>query len=161
MTPYRRPRARREDPEGDLQRELVGELRLAGIDFCHVPNSTGRGGAKRQGQLKSLGVERGISDLLIFDPPPCRRPTIMMDPYRIALGLDAPGTRTDWWPSAGACLELKSTDRVTPVWPWDDKRASVEQRAFLRRRAASGLWAVAVCGPAEARAQLVAWGYLK
>lgn len=148
---YRRPRVRRADPEGDLQRDIVGELRLAGIDFCHVPNSTGRGGARRQGQLKALGVERGISDLLIFDPPPYypRREIVTCAGQRIVCG------------HIGACLELKAIDRVTPVDPWDDKRASVEQRAFLRRRAASGLWAVAVCGPNEARAQLVAWGYLK
>lgn len=157
-TPYRRPRPRRADPEGDLQREIVGLLRLAGVDFCHVPNSTGRRGARRQGQLKALGVERGVVDLLIFDPPPCRCPLIL-DPYRVALGLDAPGVLAHWWPS-GACLELKNKDRAKPVWPWEDRRASEEQRAFLRRRAASGLWAVAVCGPSEARAQLKAWGYL-
>ena len=148
----RRPRIRRADPEGDLQRELVGELRLAGIDFCHVPNSTGRGGAKRQGQLKSLGVTPGVCDLIIWDPP------------RVALDLaqvPGPVAGTMMWSTArvGACIELKSTDRATPVLPWDDKRASVEQRAFLRRRRDLG-WAVAVCGPGEARAQLVAWGYL-
>lgn len=153
MTPYRRPRARRADPEGDLQREIVGELRLAGVDFCHVPNSTGRGSSRRQGQLKALGVERGVSDLIIFDPP------------RVALELaqvPGPVAGTMMWSTArvGACLELKATDRVTPVHPWDDKRASVEQREFLRRRQIGG-WAVAVCGPGEARAQLVAWGYLR
>jgi hypothetical protein len=140
MTPYRRPRPRRADPEGDLQRELVGELRLAGVDFCHVPNSTGRGGAKRQGQLKSLGVTPGVSDILIFDPP------------RIVVPIGA-------MPWCGACLELKAIDRVVPVLPWEDKRASLEQREFLRRRALQR-WVVAVCGPGEARAQLVAWGYL-
>lgn len=136
MPTYRRPRPRRADPEGDLQREIVGLLRLAGIDFCHVPNSTGRGGARRQAQLKALGVTAGISDLLIFDPPP----------NAVAL--------------VGACLELKAADRMSPVLPWDDKRASPEQREFLRKRCAQG-WAVAVCGPKEARAQLVAWGYLR
>lgn len=144
---YRRPRARRSDPEGDLQREIVGLLRLAGVDFCHVPNSTGRGGARRQGQLKALGVTAGVSDLIIFDPPP-----------RLVVPLGA-------MPWCGACLELKATDRATPVPPWDDKRASVEQRAFLRRRAcaarAGGRWAVAVCGPGEAIAQLKAWGYIR
>jgi hypothetical protein len=151
--PYRRPRARRQDPEGDLQREIVGELRLAGIDFCHVPNSTGRSTARKQGQLKSLGVTAGVCDLIIFDHPPNRSPS-NLDPYRLAAG-----ERVSFWPHM-AYLELKATDRATPVDPWNDKRASVEQRAFLRRRAAAGD-AVAVCGPGEARAQLVAWGYLK
>jgi hypothetical protein len=137
---FRMPRPRRADPEGDLQREIVGLLRLAGVDFCHVPNSTGRGGARRQGQLKALGVERGISDLLIFDRPPAHQ-------------------RGAWIP-CGACLELKAKDRASPVNPWDDKRASLEQREFLRRRHAQG-WAVAVCGPGEALAQLKAWGFLR
>jgi hypothetical protein len=150
--PYRRPRARRQDPEGDLQREIVGLLRAAGIDFCHVPNSTGRGGARRQGQLKALGVEKGISDLIIFDHPPNRSPW-NLDPYRLAAG-----ERVSFWPHM-AYLELKAIDRATPVHPWNDKRATVEQRAFLRRRAAAGD-AVAVCGPGEAVAQLKAWGYL-
>lgn len=134
------PRPRRADPEGDLQREIVGLLRLHGVDFCHVPNSTGRGGARRQGQLKALGVTPGVSDILIFDRP-----------------------HVDWtrqgWMGVGACLELKAKDRAAPVNPWDDKRASPEQREFLRRRYAQG-WAVAVCGPAEAMAQLKVWGYL-
>lgn len=161
--PFRMPRKRRADPEGDLQRKIVGLLRLAGVDFCHVPNSTGRAGARGQAKLVELGVERGIPDILIFDKPPNAGPaqSIDTDPYRHALGLDAPGVLTHWWPCAGACLELKATDRVKPVWPWEDKRATEEQRAFLRRRAASGLWAVAVCGPAEAEAQLRAWGYLR
>lgn len=151
--PYRRPRARRQDPEGDLQREIVGLLRIAGVDFCHVPNSTGRGGARRQGQLKALGVERGVSDLIIFDPP---KVELYLSP------IPGPHAGSMVWSTArvGACLELKATDRATPVSPWDDKRASVEQRLFLRRRADLG-WAVAVCGPNEARAQLVAWGYLR
>jgi hypothetical protein len=160
--PFVLPRARRADPEGDLQRKIVGLLRLAGVDFCHVPNSTGRAGARGQGKLVSLGVERGIPDLLIFDAPPNAGPSrsIKTDPYRHALGLDeAPGL-THWWPSAGACLELKATDRAKPVWPWDDKRATEEQRAFLRRRAESGLWAVAVAGPNEAEFWLKMWGYI-
>lgn len=137
VKPYRRPRARRADPEGDLQRDIVGELRIAGVDFCHVPNSTGRGGARRQGQLKALGVTAGVCDLIIWDQP-------------LPLSLSF----------VGACLELKAVDRLVPALPWLDKRASVEQRKFLHKRLAQG-WAVAVCGPSEARAQLVAWGYLK
>lgn len=128
-------RPRRADPEGDLQREIVGRLRAAGIDFCHVPNSTGRAGVRGQAKLVRLGVEAGVSDLLIFDPPP-----------RLPSGF------------RGACLELKAVDRVTPVLPWEDKRATVEQRQFLLRRSMGG-WAVAVCGPGEALAQLRAWGY--
>ena len=127
-------RPRRADPEGDLQRRIVGLLRLAQIDFCHVPNSTGRSGARRQGQLAALGVTPGVADLLIFDPPPG------------GLGF------------VGAALELKAKDRLRTVLPWEDKRASAEQRAWLRRRWEGG-WAVAVCGPGEAKAQLRAWGY--
>lgn len=155
--PFRLPRPRRADPEGDLQRRIVALLREARIDFCHVPNSTGRGNARKQGELAVLGVEPGVPDLLIFDPPPCRKP-LMRDPYAVALrGLEC--ANQDWWP-IGACLELKGIDRVKPVWPWEDRRATPEQRAFLRRRAASGLWAVAVAGPSDAEAQLRAWGYL-
>lgn len=151
--PYR---PRRADPEGDAQRKIVALLRRAGVDFCHVPNSTGRGDARKQVQLHELGVEVGISDLLIFDRPPNAGPPLSIDPYRVALGLDERGT----WRPVGACLEMKGKDRVKPVWPWEDKRASEAQRAFLRRRAASGLWAVAVCGPGEAEAKLREWGYL-
>lgn len=148
----RRPRApgpavyrtRRADPEGDLQKQIVAELRRADVDFCHVPNSTGRGGAggkRQQAKLKALGVEAGVSDLLIFTRP-------------------SPDWTRGGWVSVGACLELKATDRVTPVPPWEDKRATVEQRSFLRRRHEQG-WAVAVCGPTEALAQLRAWGYVR
>lgn len=150
---FRMPRPRRADPEGDLQREIVAELRLAGVDFCHVPNSTGRGGARRQGQLKALGVTAGVCDILIFDPPPLPQ---LMAPIPGAY----PGAMRFSTCRVGACLELKAKDRASPVNPWDDRRASPEQREFLRRRHAQG-WAVAVCGPAEARAQLVAWGYLR
>jgi hypothetical protein len=137
-------RKRRADPEGDLQREVVAHLRRAGVDFCHVPNSTGRGGKLQQGRLKALGVERGVPDLLLFDPTPTPQPSGSMGWQRHCVG---------------ACLELKATDRAKPVPPWEDKRATDEQRAFLRRRHEQG-WAVAVCGPGEALAQLRAWGYL-
>lgn len=137
--PFRMPRQPRADPEGDLQRAVVADLRLAGVDFCHVPNSTGRAGARGQAKLVGLGVERGVSDILIFTPPPIW-----------LLGWTG-GT-------IGACLELKAENRATPVAPWDDKRATEEQREFLRRRAAQG-WAVAVCGPGEVWVQLRAWGY--
>ena len=136
-------RARRADPEGDLQKRIVAELRRADVDFCHVPNSAGRGGAggkRQQAKLKALGVEAGVSDLIIFSRP-------------------APDWTRGGWISVGACIELKATDRVTAVPPWEDKRATVEQRSFLRRRHEQG-WAVAVCGPTEAIAQLRAWGYL-
>lgn len=135
MINFRMPRPRRADPEGDLQRRIVSLLRRAGVDFCHVPNSSGARGARRQAQLSALGVERGVSDLLIFDAPPALRDCV------------------------AAAVELKAADRVTPVPPWLDKRATVEQRSFLWRRAEQN-WVVAVCGPTEAEAQLRAWGYL-
>lgn len=142
------PRPRRADPEGDLQKRIVAELRRADVDFCHVPNSAGRGGAggkRQQAKLKALGVEAGVSDLLIFDPVPVPQPTGSVEGWRRQC--------------IGACLELKATDRVTAVPPWEDKRATPEQRSFLRRRHEQG-WAVAVCGPNEAAAQLRAWGYI-
>ena len=135
-------RPRRADPEGDLQRRIVGLLRLAGVNFCHVPNSTGRAGARRQGQLAALGVTPGVSDLLIFDPPPVtfERPFLL--------------------PFVGAALEIKARDRYRTrgVEPWDDKRASVEQREFLRTLHDRN-WAVGVCGPSEAEEWLRSWGY--
>ena len=48
---------------------LVAELRKRKIVFCSVPN----GGLRKKGEavrLKMSGVERGVPDLLIFDPPP-------------------------------------------------------------------------------------------
>lgn len=144
--PFRMPRRPRADPEGDLQRAVVAALRLAGVDFCHVPNSTGRAGARGQAKLVGLGVERGVSDLLIFTPPRFPRRWI-----KTCAGDEFMDSHV------GACLELKAKDGPI-VDPWDDKRATEEQREFLRRRAASG-WAVAVCGPGEVWVQLRAWGY--
>ena len=48
---------------------LVRELRKRKIVFCSVPN----GGLRKKGEavrLKMSGVEKGVPDLLIFDPPP-------------------------------------------------------------------------------------------
>ena len=48
---------------------LVSELRKRKIVFCSVPNGGYRG--KREAvRLKMSGVEKGVPDLLIFDPPP-------------------------------------------------------------------------------------------
>lgn len=48
---------------------LVTELRKRKILFCSVPNGGFRG--KREAvRLKMSGVEKGVPDLLIFDPPP-------------------------------------------------------------------------------------------
>ena len=55
--------------EEDEQKTLVEWLMRHGIRFCHVPNGGYR--TKREGaKFKRLGVQKGMVDILIFDPPP-------------------------------------------------------------------------------------------
>lgn len=48
---------------------VVGKLRAAGVLFAAVPNG-GRRDRKEGALLKRSGVQAGVPDLLIFDPPP-------------------------------------------------------------------------------------------
>lgn len=55
--------------EEQEQRVVVRWLELHGVLFCHVPN----GGSRRRVEaaiFRGLGVQPGVPDLLIFDPPP-------------------------------------------------------------------------------------------
>ncbi|HEY8417043.1 MAG TPA: VRR-NUC domain-containing protein [Limnochordales bacterium] len=55
--------------EDQEQRVVVEWLRWHGILFAHVPN----GGYRRRVEaaiFRGLGVQPGVPDLLIFDPPP-------------------------------------------------------------------------------------------
>ncbi|ADU50156.1 VRR-NUC domain-containing protein [Thermaerobacter marianensis DSM 12885] len=55
--------------EDEEQRVVVQWLQLHGILFAHVPN----GGYRRRVEaaiFRGLGVQPGVPDLLIFDPPP-------------------------------------------------------------------------------------------
>ena len=55
--------------EEDEQKTLVEWLMWHRIRFCHVPNGGYR--TKREGaKFKRLGVQKGMVDILIFDPPP-------------------------------------------------------------------------------------------
>lgn len=50
---------------------LAKALRLRGVCFAAVPN----GGKRTRREARALvasGVERGVPDLLVFDPPPAR-----------------------------------------------------------------------------------------
>lgn len=52
------------------QAVVVRALRAAQILFCAVPNG-GKRDRIEAGRLVMSGVESGVPDLLIFDPPPC------------------------------------------------------------------------------------------
>lgn len=65
------PRRRAEwvETEDEEQRTVVHWLQIHGILFAHVPN----GGYRRRVEaaiFRGLGVQPGVPDLLIFDPPP-------------------------------------------------------------------------------------------
>ncbi len=47
-------------------------LRFNKINFCHVPNGELRD-IRVARRLKLMGVERGVSDFIIFDPPRCKQ----------------------------------------------------------------------------------------
>jgi len=67
---------------------LVRALRRRGVWFCAVPNG-GKRNRNEAARLKAAGVERGVPDLLIFDPPP-KRP----DKHGCALELKRQGARS-------------------------------------------------------------------
>jgi hypothetical protein len=51
------------------QIQVVRKLKAVGILFCAVPN----GGFRHRGEavrLRQSGVQAGVPDLLVFDPPP-------------------------------------------------------------------------------------------
>lgn len=111
------------------QIQLVRWLRRAKVLFCAVPN----GGARQRREaaaLKMSGVEPGVPDLLIFDPPPVP-PTG-----------EAP---------VGVALELKSTSKSSRVSP--------AQKQWLKKLEARGWLALVAHGSVEARAQLRQLGY--
>ncbi len=57
--------------ESGTQARLAAELRAAGRWFTHVPNEHGVALTKAQAARRWLsGVEAGLPDLLIFEPPP-------------------------------------------------------------------------------------------
>jgi hypothetical protein len=55
--------------EADEQRAVVQWLRLKRVLFCAVPNGGWRSKAEAAIFI-GLGLERGVPDILIFDPPP-------------------------------------------------------------------------------------------
>ena len=59
-------RAREED---GIQRTLAQVLDLNDVLWCHVPNGGWRSPVEAA-ILKGLGVKPGVSDCLVFDPPP-------------------------------------------------------------------------------------------
>lgn len=62
------------------QMVVVRALRAAGVQFCAVPNG---GYRDRRGalMLRASGVQAGVPDLLIFDPPPAH-------PGLVGMGLE-------------------------------------------------------------------------
>lgn len=64
-----KPRRARNEEEAELQKRVVGRLRLARLLFCHVPNE-GMLPVHYRSKLVALGLESGVPDLLIFTPPP-------------------------------------------------------------------------------------------
>jgi len=128
--PHRPGSPRRSDPEAEIQIKIVALLRWHQVDVCHVPNSDGRAGARNQARLGRLGVEKGMPDLLIFDPTSPQ-------------GMNR-------WRHHSAALELKSDKgRVTP-----------EQTARLAKLSERGWAVAVTKGYDAAVAQLQAWGYL-
>lgn len=57
-------------PEDEIQVRVIAELRLRGILCVHAANER-RCSAREGARLKAKGVHAGVSDVLIFDPPPC------------------------------------------------------------------------------------------
>lgn len=74
--------SRARQPEAEIQRQLVAELRAAGHEVHHSP-SLGRRSRQAASRARALGQERGCADLLIWSWPPTalevkavgRRPT--------------------------------------------------------------------------------------
>lgn len=70
------PRRRGGPLEKEIQRPLVAILRLSGLTFFAIPNSTDLHMSKAQrmtytARQKALGLETGAPDLMILTPPPC------------------------------------------------------------------------------------------
>ena len=66
-----RPRTKRGNPEGDIQRAIVKDLyRVLVPPFIlhHSANEGGKGSRAAQGILKGMGVWPGFSDLLLLGP---------------------------------------------------------------------------------------------
>lgn len=52
------------------QLALAGHLDGAGLVWCHPPNG-GKRSTREAVALKASGVKAGVSDVLVFSPPPC------------------------------------------------------------------------------------------
>lgn len=127
----RKTSGRRRQPEEAIQIAVVAHLRKHGVRFFHVPNGS-KASAGYRAKLWSLGLEAGVPDIMIVDPPPSWPLTLTGHGYR------------------AAALELKA----------DKGRPSDEQKQWLSDLAVRG-WATAITyGLDEALAQLRAWGYL-
>lgn len=54
--------------EAKIQSEIVKAFQSAGIFIFSVPNEAAAGNAVRQGQLITMGLKPGVSDLVAFIP---------------------------------------------------------------------------------------------
>lgn len=118
--------------EDATQATVMAYLRAHGVAAFHVPNET-KGPVQWLAKRKALGVEAGVPDILIIDPPPLYW-----------------GNEHDALCLVGAALELKDGPRK----PTDD-----QERWFAKF--ASRRWACAVEHSIDhALARLVFWGYL-
>ena len=75
--------------ESDEQIAFVQWLRMRRIDgerirFCHVPNE-GKFPVQYRVKLKKMGLEKGVSDILIFTPPP-KKPSIRIVAIEMKFG---------------------------------------------------------------------------
>ena len=83
--------------ETSEQIALVRVLRRSLIRFCAVPNGGWRNRVEAN-RLRTAGVEPGVPDLLIFDPPPCAEVCpCCKRPLVVGLGLEM--KRADGVPS--------------------------------------------------------------
>ena len=126
----------RNNYEEQEQREVVKFLTLAGVRFCHVPNG-GKRGRIEAAIFKGLGVQAGVPDLLIFDPPPFHVSRYDRQPRYI-----------------GTAIEMKARkDQVPGAKPTQAQRQWLDA---LRERG----WFTAVCyGAGEAIDLLRGVGY--
>lgn len=65
------PRRTRQQPEEAIQIQVVAHLRKHGVRFFHVPNGS-KATARYRAKLWSLGLEAGVPDIVIVDPPRAR-----------------------------------------------------------------------------------------
>jgi len=54
--------------EAKIQAEIVKAYQAAGVFIFSVPNEAAAGNAVRQGQLITMGLKPGVSDLVAFIP---------------------------------------------------------------------------------------------